>query len=147
MFKYLCFHLLLFSIPFSYASFDTLEIQKFQYEFDEEYFEINRDFEKLRHVLLHLMKSTGKIAAYCEAKEHKNKEASPNSMINEVLPDLLIHALQIANLYEVDLGEKYEKRIQFIIDRSKRGKPIESLNQEIPSNRRERANSRNEDGS
>lgn len=147
MFKYLCFHLLLFSIPFSYASFDTLEIQKFQYEFDEEYFEINRDFEKLRHVLLHLMKSTGKIAAYCEAKEHKNKEASPISMIDEVLPDLLIHALQIANLYEVDLGEKYEKRIQFIIERSKGGKSVESLNQEIPSNKRERANSRNEDGS
>jgi|JI9StandDraft_1071089.scaffolds.fasta_scaffold10828_4 NTP pyrophosphatase (non-canonical NTP hydrolase) len=93
------------------------EGQRFQEKFDERYFEINSGFEKIRHILLHLVKSTGKVATYCEATEH-GKEVDPLQVIDEVLPDLLIHALQIANYYEVDLGKKYEERIQFIIDRA-----------------------------
>jgi len=91
--------------------------QRFQQEFDEKYFEINGDFEKVRHILLHLVKTTGKMATYCEAMEH-GKETDPSQVVNEVLPDLLIHALQIANYYQVDLGEKYADRIQFIVNRS-----------------------------
>ena len=59
---------------------------------------------------------TGKMATYCEAKEH-GKEPDASQLVNEVLPDLLIHALQIANYYQVDLGQKYEERIRCIIDR------------------------------
>lgn len=92
--------------------------QRFQQEFDDEYFEINSGFEKIRHILLHLVKTTGKMAAYCESMEH-GKEADPYQVVNEALPDLLIHAFQIANYYQVDLGEKYSKRIQFIINRAK----------------------------
>jgi hypothetical protein len=92
--------------------------QLFQGEFDERYFEINHDFEKLRHILLHLVKTTGKMATYCEVKEHGKIEPDQSPLVNEVLPDLLFHALQIANYYHVDLGEKYAERIQFIKNRS-----------------------------
>lgn len=40
---------------------NTHEAQVFQRQFDEKYFEINHDFEKLRHILLHLVKTTGKM--------------------------------------------------------------------------------------
>ncbi len=116
--RYLYISLLLLIPSFSYANFDTREIQQFQREFDEKHFQINNDFEKIRHVLLHLMKSTGKMASYCEVKEH-GKEPDPKELIDEVLPDLLIHALQIANQFNVDLGAKYEERIEFIVKRAK----------------------------
>lgn len=101
------------------ASSDCAALQAFQKDFDEQYFEINHDFEKLRHVLLHLMKTVGKIAAYCEVKERGRTEPDSSEMIDAVLPDLLIHALQIANHYNVDLGEKYEERIKYIIERKR----------------------------
>lgn len=85
-------------------------------DYDSKYFEINHDFEKLRHILLHLMKSTGKLASYCEIKEH-GKPADPIQITDEVLPDLYMHALQIANLFEIDLGTKYEERIESNIQR------------------------------
>lgn len=93
------------------------EMQKFQKDFDEEYFEINTGFEKLRHVLLHLVKSTGKMATYCESIEH-GKETNPSQVVDEVLADLLIHALQIANYYDVNLSKKYDERIEFITARA-----------------------------
>lgn len=114
---WLCF---LFAFSSSYAEnmINTLDAQKFQADFDEEYFEINHGFEKLRHILLHLMKTTGKMATYCERMEHGKVESDPSVLINEVLPDLLIHALQIANYYQVDLSEKYMERVEEIIKRT-----------------------------
>ena len=94
------------------------ELQLFQKKFDEKYFEINNGFEKLRHILLHLVKSVGKVATYCEIKEHGKIEPDASQLVDEVLPDLLIHALQIANYYNVDLDEKYAERIHYIMDRS-----------------------------
>ncbi|MGE0010159.1 MAG: hypothetical protein AB7F19_06515 [Candidatus Babeliales bacterium] len=58
------------------------------------------------------------MATYCEVKEHGKIEPDPAQLINEVLPDLLLHALQIANFYENDLGERYMERMQFLIQRS-----------------------------
>jgi len=86
-----------------------LEMQKIQREYDEDFW-FNRDFEKFRHVLLHLVDDVGKIAKYCETKEH-GKEPDPSELINKVLPDLLMHTLQFSNAFEIDLGEKYEARI------------------------------------
>ncbi len=105
-------------LPEDIKGIDFTVLQAFQKNFDEKYFEINHDFEKLRHILLHLMKTVGKMAAYCEIKEHGRTEPDSSEMIDAVLPDLLIHALQIANHYNVDLGEKYKERIQYIINRS-----------------------------
>src|SRR5579872_885997 len=110
--KRLCLFLMFFSVH-SYADgvMDTTDAQRFQADFDDNYFEINRDFEKLRHILLHLVKTTGKMATYCEVMEHGKVDPDASQLVNEVLPDLLIHALQIANYYHVDLGEKYAERI------------------------------------
>ncbi len=118
------FHLIFF-VVFSYIGYchsedfsNISDLQKIQQNFDEEYFEINCDFEKIRHILLHLVKTTGKMASYCEVMEHGKVEPDSTQLVNEVLPDLLIHALQIANYYHVDLSKKYAERVQFIIERS-----------------------------
>jgi hypothetical protein len=112
--KILCvFFLFLYgSIAAKEKNLDTHDLQIFQSEFDEQHWQINMGFEKLRHILLHLVKTTGKVAAFCDAKEHGKIEPDPAQLINEVLPDLLMHALQIANLYNVDLGKKYAERIE-----------------------------------
>lgn len=93
------------------------ETQAFQKEFDETYFQLNNGFEKTRHVSLHLSICAGKLAKFCEVTEH-GKEPDLSEVLDEVVPDLLIHALQIANLYGGDLAEKYAERIQFIINRA-----------------------------
>ena len=103
--------------PSYLSSRELMYLQEGQNDFDEKYFEINEGFEKIRHIFLHLVKTTGKLASYCESMEH-GKETDSSQVVNEVLPDLLFHALQIANYYNVDLSEKYEERIQFIINRS-----------------------------
>lgn len=113
--KIFCSFLIVSSSLFSGTDLQIGQAQAFQREFDEQYFEINTGFEKLRHILLHLVDTTGKMAAYCEAKEHRNREASDMPMIDEVLPDLLIHALQIANHFQVDLGDKFDERIAWIV--------------------------------
>lgn len=100
----------------------TAAMQKDQREFDTQFFDKaycknDQDFEKLRHILLHLMKTVGKIASYCEIKEH-GKPADPDELTNAALPDLYLHALQIANLLQVDLGEKYQERIAFLVERN-----------------------------
>lgn len=89
---------------------DTEKAQKFQIDYDDQFFLVNRDFEKIRHILLHLVKTVGKMATYCESVEH-GKETDPSKLIDEVTPDLLIHALQLSNFYQLDLGTKYEERI------------------------------------
>jgi hypothetical protein len=100
-----------------------LEVQKYQAEFDalwfdKEYFENDKNFEKLRHILLHLMKTVGKMATYCEMQEH-GKQGNVDELIHAVLPDLYMHALQLANLLQTDLGVKYEERIAFLVERNK----------------------------
>lgn len=112
--------LLLFGVCHADEKLDIQQAQQYQQEFDAKYFEINEGFEKVRHVLLHLVKSTGKMATYCEAKEHGHGEPDPSKVINEVLPDLFIHAMQLANYYQIDLGEKYEERIKFIRNRAEK---------------------------
>ncbi len=99
------------------ASIDLKEAQVAQFEFDQEFFEINNGFEKLRHVLLHLAKTVGKMAAYCEAKEH-GRDTDMAVLRDEVAPDLLIHALQIANSLDADLGVQYEGRLNFVKQRA-----------------------------
>jgi hypothetical protein len=95
---------------------DTKKAQEFQADFDDRFFEINGGFEQVRHILLHLAKSTGKMATYCEAMEH-GKKGDPSQIIDEVVPDLLMHALQLANLFRLDLSAKYEERVDFVIRR------------------------------
>jgi hypothetical protein len=90
------------------------ELQNKQKEFDEKYFAINSpDFEKTRHILLHLMDSVGKLAAYCEAKEHNiNNQPSTTHLQEDVIPDFLLHSLQLANIFGVNLETNYFKKLE-----------------------------------
>jgi NTP pyrophosphatase (non-canonical NTP hydrolase) len=86
-----------------------LKMQQFQAAYDEDFW-FNKDFEKFRHVLLHLMDNVGKMAKYCEAKEH-GKDPEIAKLIDEVVPDIFMHVLQFANAFDIDLSQKYEERI------------------------------------
>lgn len=90
---------------------DLQVLQELQTQFDEEFFEINHGFSKTRHILLHLTKTVGKMASHCEAVEH-GRRGDPEQLIDEVIPDLLIHAIQIANQFEVDLETLYHRRLE-----------------------------------
>lgn len=62
-----------------------------------------------------MQNSLGKVFS-CFIIDFSDMKLEPVSsqMVSEVFPDLSIHALQIANRYEIDLAEKYVDRIQFI---------------------------------
>lgn len=90
---------------------DTKELQQKQGEYDAKYWEHNgSQLEKIRHITLHMGKLLGKLSTYCEHQEHK-KDHPTTQIHNEVIPDLLVYASQLANLLEIeDMGESYLKR-------------------------------------
>ena len=90
------------------------ELFDLQNEFDQKNTEINSGFEMTRHTTLHIAKLLGKISEYCETREHSNPEkySDQNRVKNEVIPDLLVYALQLSRVFDVDLEEQYLKRIK-----------------------------------
>ncbi len=97
------------------------QLQVYQTEYDKDFFQINDDeFSKIRHITLHLMKTVGKMANYCEIIEHnllaktliRNSDRAKDSVVNEVIPDLLMHSLQLANLFNSILGKSYFERVE-----------------------------------
>ena len=90
------------------------ELQKFQAEMDKKYWDHEGTIdESIRHITLHLGKLLGKLAAYCEEVDH-GKKTSQEIIRNEVVPDLLMHSLRLANLTGVNVEEKYDKRAEQI---------------------------------
>jgi len=87
------------------------ELQERQEEFDRKYWEHNEFGEKIRHINLHLGKLLGKISTYSEAREH-GKEHSVDQIITEVVPDLLVYALQLSNLLGIELDTQYVTRLE-----------------------------------
>ncbi len=96
---------------------DIKDLQKKQAEFDSQYWQHNAsELEKIRHITLHLGKLVGKLSTYCEQQEHG--ENYPTTQIQEeVIPDLQVHSLQLANLLGVDAGERYLSRLEENIKR------------------------------
>ena len=72
--------------------------------------------EVIQHDLLHLAKLLAKIADFLDLRDH-SRNPDVSRMKSEVVPDLLVYALQIANALEVDLGEEYERRIGYILNK------------------------------
>jgi len=96
------------------------EIQETQRGFDEKYW-YHRDLptpEQIRHTLLHLVKLNGKIATYCEQREH-GINAPLIQIVEEVIPDLLSHSLRLANLTEKDLEVLYKNRLKGLKEKLK----------------------------
>jgi hypothetical protein len=81
------------------------EAQENQREFDERYWDVGTadSYAKLQHITFHLGIAIGKLSRYCERHEH-GSESDAAVVRDEVTPDLLIYALQLANLTRVDLA-------------------------------------------
>lgn len=96
-------------------------LQQKQAEYDAKYWEVNdSDFEKIRHISHHMGKLLGKMATYCEAKEHNlhaSEKISTDKIRKEVVPDLMVYALQLSNLLQVKLDEAYLERLDQNIQR------------------------------
>jgi hypothetical protein len=87
-------------------------MQEMQAAYDASYWEHNATKDdKIRHILLHLCKSLGKMSGYCEAREH-GKEASTDIISQEVARDLLIHAMQLFNLLGLRADTAYVQRLK-----------------------------------
>lgn len=90
----------------------TKEIQKIQEEYDQLYWQHNTpEFEKIRHITLHISKLLVKLGAYCEKTEHGDI-VDKSKIKEQVIPDLVFYSAQLSNLLEVDLSDSYLKRIE-----------------------------------
>ncbi len=90
------------------------ELMEYQNQFDANNTEITSGFEMVRHTTLHLSKLLGKIAEYCETREHSDtsRYSDMNKVKNEVIPDLLVYALQLSREFDINLEEAYFQRLQ-----------------------------------
>jgi hypothetical protein len=70
--------------------------------------------ELLAHECFHLGKLVGKVSAVCEARQH-GYPVTTDQIKHEVVPDLIIYALQLANLYDVDLDYELAERLSFVL--------------------------------
>ena len=64
------------------------------------------------------IKLNGKIATYCEQREH-GINAPLIQIVEEVIPDLLSHSLRLANLTEKDLEVLYKNRLKGLKEKLK----------------------------
>ncbi len=64
---------------------------------------------KLRHVSFHLTVAAGKMA---RAEERRDHGEDVRGVVEEVAPDLLIYALQLASIRCQDLGSLYRQRVR-----------------------------------
>lgn len=90
------------------------DLQNVQAKFDQEYLTYPNHYrpdDKIRHINLHLGKLVGKVSTYSEAVEH-GRAADDSVLKTEVMPDLLFYALQLANIYDVDLEKVYLQRLE-----------------------------------
>lgn len=79
-------------------------------EFDQEYWVAAKDVDgRTRHITLHLTKLLGKIGEVAERREH-GMNPRVDKLKDEVIPDLLIYAIQLSQLYDVDLQAAYFAR-------------------------------------
>ena len=110
-------------------SLNLKEIQTLQEKYDSELFDLNTapDFEKIRHICLHISCTLGKLSRFCEKKEHvlfKNRpgDTAPleNKVSEEIIPDLLIHSAQLANILGDNLEELFKNRMASNLERFKK---------------------------
>lgn len=91
------------------------ELQLVQAAYDAEHWHLAKAviWISIRHICLHLTKKVGILAAWCEQCEHDN-QLSFDQIKRELVPDLLIHALRLANLFGLDLETVYHERMAVI---------------------------------
>jgi hypothetical protein len=68
----------------------------------------------LKHNCFHLVNLVSKVSRFCEQEEH-DRHLSPEQIKNEVVPDLIIYALQFANQLDVDIDAVLKERQEFVL--------------------------------
>ncbi|CCH29361.1 hypothetical protein ABZ816_40110 [Actinosynnema sp. NPDC047251] len=99
------------------ASRGVEAMQRLQVLYDREMWDIDDPaFTKLRHIHVHLSVTVGKLAKLIEPKDHLSHHGEEidvkqlESEFSPILADLLMHASQLANLAESDLGQMLARR-------------------------------------
>ncbi len=93
---------------------DLREMQKFQSEHDVKYHAEIASWpvkDQIEHCTLHLAKLAGMFSSYCE-KVQMNEAADSSLLFTERIPDILIFALKMATLADMDIEEAYLDRIR-----------------------------------
>ncbi|WP_203760392.1 hypothetical protein [Paractinoplanes deccanensis] len=88
-----------------------------QVQYDQDMWDINDpDFSKMNHIHLHLSKTVGKLAAMVEPMDHKNHHDGDvdvhalAAVIGPIVADLVLHAAQLANLTDQNVGAALRSR-------------------------------------
>jgi hypothetical protein len=79
--------------------------------------------EIIAHDLRHLVKATSKVAAYCDAHDH-NADVGGGVLEREVIPDLIVYAVHLANALDVDIDDVLEQRLKYILTKYPAIEPI-----------------------
>src|SRR2546428_5656386 len=98
------------------------ELQKVQQDHDMQFHKdvMSGDRAKqIEHCAFHLTKISGLFSTYCE-KVHHGEPYDLDKLVSDRIPDILIFALKLANMFNQDLEESYLRRIKSV---EKRGKP------------------------
>lgn len=89
------------------------QAQELQTIFDERNWAHEAGTDTTEHTLLHLIKDAGRIATYSEAVQH-GLEPSEDVLKEQVVGNLLMHALRLANNLGVDLEDALIGRMREI---------------------------------
>ena len=95
------------------------DLQQERKVFDEQFWQNKENIDVwTRHVLLHIGKMVGKLSNYVEQREHKVK-VSDEVIRAEVIPDLLGYSLQLGNLFDVNVEQAYQERLNKVAEKMK----------------------------
>lgn len=93
-------------------------LQSQQRDFDQENWQHAAGRDTVRHVLLHLTKLTGKLAAVVEVWDHGG--ITDEGIIDaEIIPDLLHNAWRLANDRDISAADVAEMRWDVLRDRNR----------------------------
>jgi hypothetical protein len=90
------------------------DLQHFQHEHDMKFHSQLMSWERekqLEHCTLHLAKLSGLFSAYCEQTQ-LGESIDATRLFAERIPDILVFALKMANLTNLDLETAYMTRIR-----------------------------------
>lgn len=94
------------------------ELQEFQRRHDEGYHQDVMSFDRakqIEHSTFHLAKLAGIFGTYCEKMHHG--EEFDSAVMTERIPDILVFALKLANLFDLDLEQVYLDRLKRVEER------------------------------
>ena len=89
---------------------DLKDLQRRQADYDTKGWQHAGDnLVHIRHITLHLGKILGELSALCEAGEH-DRDYPTDKIREAVIPDLLMHALRLANHLGIDAEDAFMER-------------------------------------